>query len=80
MKLKLPQYGKFIAIGAARQRMSHGGALVLTLLMVEPVTDNAHEATGSNVICRRRHLVNEVMNHKWGMLQETRKWELVFLY
>jgi len=79
VKLKLPEYGKFIAVGAARQRMSHGGALVLTLLMVEPVTDNADEATVGSVVYRRRHLVNEVMSHKWGLLKETRKWELVFL-
>jgi hypothetical protein len=73
--LNLPEYGKFIVVGAVRQRMSHGGRLTLKLLMVE--TDEG-EAEGG-MVCRRRYLITEVMESEWERLQGTQRWELVFL-
>ncbi|KAE9365394.1 HET-domain-containing protein [Stipitochalara longipes BDJ] len=79
VNLNLPEHGKFIVVGATRQRMSHGGQLTLTLVMVEMgIGDQEAEATAS-VVCRRRHLVKEVMESQWERLQGTKKWELVLL-
>jgi hypothetical protein len=81
VNLNLPEYGKFIVVGATRQRMSHGGQLTLTLMMVEMGTGDgeAEVAAVASVVCRRRYLVNEVIESQWERLQETKRWELVLL-
>lgn len=80
VNLDLPNYGKFIVVGATRQRMSHGGQLTLTLMMVETWSgDEETEAAGVNLVCRRRHLIKEVMESQWEKLQGRKRWELVFL-
>lgn len=74
--LGLPALGKFIVVGATRQRMTHGGALTLTLLMVETLAGDGDEGA----VWRRRHLIREVVEGQWEKLSErTRKWELVYL-
>ncbi len=77
--LGLPEFGKFIVIGATRQRMSHGGELTLTLLMVEPETSDGEAEVAAGLVWRRRHLIKEVIESHWEKLQGTLKWELVFL-
>ncbi|RDL33824.1 uncharacterized protein BP5553_08192 [Venustampulla echinocandica] len=79
VSLNLPEYGKFIVVGATRQRMSHGGRLTLTLVMVEPRTGGDEAEAAASVVCRRRHLVKEVMESQWESLQGTKRWELVLL-
>ena len=72
--IELPEDGKFIVIGAAKQRMSHGGKLTLKLLMVDVDYD-----AEQYVVCTRKYLVTEVMEDAWEKLQNARKWKIVFL-
>jgi hypothetical protein len=77
MNLSLPEYGKFIVVGATRQRMIHGGQLTLTLVMVETETGDGEAEAATIAICRRKHLVKEVIESHWERLQEKKRWELV---
>ena len=79
VNLNLPEYGTFVVVAARRQRMSHGGRLTLTLMMVENVVGDGEAAAEASVVCRRRYLVNEIRESDWEKLQGTKRWELVFL-
>lgn len=82
--LNLPEYGKFVVVGATRQRMSHGGALTLTLVMVEMAAGAGEAGAAAEaaacVVGRRRYLVKEVMESQWESLQGSKKWQLVLLF
>lgn len=79
VNLNLPEYGKFVVVGATRQRMSHGGQLMLTLMMVETGMGDGEAEAAASVVCRRRHLVKEIMESQWERLLGTKRWELVLL-
>ncbi|TVY30522.1 hypothetical protein LHYA1_G000592 [Lachnellula hyalina] len=61
--------GKFLVIGAKKEKMSHGGRLLLTLMFVEVADDT---------VCYRRHIVRDLPESAWLKL-ENRKWEMVCL-
>jgi hypothetical protein len=50
-------------------------------MMVEIGTGDgeAEAAAAASVVCRRRYLVNEVIESQWERLQGTKRWELVLL-
>jgi hypothetical protein len=60
--------GKFIVIGGAVERPSHGGRLLLKLMLVGD----------EDGICYRRFLISEVLESSWIEL-ENRQWEMVCL-
>lgn len=67
-KLNVKQ-GKFIVVGAAVERPSHGGRPLLNLMLI----DQDHAG-----VCRRRFLVSQVLESSWAKLGNL-KWEIVCL-
>ncbi|KAH8649815.1 heterokaryon incompatibility protein-domain-containing protein [Xylariales sp. PMI_506] len=61
--------GKFIVIGGAVERPTHGGRLLLNLMLVD------EDDFG---ICYRRFTVSQALESSWEKM-ETRKWEMICL-
>lgn len=61
--------GKFIVVGSSIQRPSHGGQLLLNIMLVE------EDSAG---VCYRHLLVRDVLESKWEGLNDL-KWEMISL-
>lgn len=61
--------GKFIVVGSAVERPSHGGRVLLNLMLVD------EDAGG---VCYRRFIVTKVLDSSWAKL-ENLKWEIICL-
>lgn len=61
--------GKFIVVGGAVERPTHGGRLLLSLMLVDE---------DDNGVCYRRLIVSKVLESSWVKLKNL-KWEMVCL-
>jgi len=66
-----PMEGKFIVVGAEKERMSRGDRLTLKLLLVE------HDTVTPSV-CRRKGLITTVGEQDWEQLNNL-EWQLMLL-